>query len=246
MMQQFVLLRKENDLLKSLIGKSFNEKSKFEAENILDEIHSKAESRMMGKKSLCYIVDQNEIKGVGGSTMMKDKNGKIVSNLVLDQLGKFMAGIFDKSILANRTVSLKDAGGGTFSYSTYSDIGFPQKFNLTSGVPLSEQGVKLQVGQGTTPPVRTDFDLETDFATVPENALFAVTTPVWNSSLGNFKDTGSIVAGGSGTINESILAMIWRTTTGVVKTLILYRDIISPGQSFIAGQSIALEYTSQF
>jgi len=211
-----ILLRKENDLLYSLVGKTLSDKTKFEAQKILDEIHYEAQARTVSKSVLCYITDKNEIKGVGGSTMLKDKKGQIFSNLILDQLGLFLAGIFDKSILANRTVLLKDAGGSITSYSTYSDIGFPQKFNLTSSVPDSKQGVKLQVGSGITAPLRTDFDLETDFGTAPENALFDVTTPVWNSGLGNFKDSGLIVAGGAGTINESILAMIWRNTLGQV------------------------------
>ncbi len=38
-MKQFLLLKEKNDTLKSLIGKSYNEKSKFEAEKILTEIH---------------------------------------------------------------------------------------------------------------------------------------------------------------------------------------------------------------
>jgi len=86
-----ILLRKENDDLKCLISQSFNEKNKFEAEKILNEIHSKAENRMIGKKALCYIVKNGIIRGVGGSTLMMDKNGKIVSNLILDQLGGFLA-----------------------------------------------------------------------------------------------------------------------------------------------------------
>ena len=53
MKQQLILLREENDLLNSLIGQSFNQRTKFEAEKILTEIHSKAQDRSIGKMALC-------------------------------------------------------------------------------------------------------------------------------------------------------------------------------------------------
>jgi len=239
------LLRKENDSLNSLIGKSFNQKNKFEADKILNEIHAKAENRTIGKKALCYIVDKNEIKGVGGSTLMKDKDGKIVSNLILDQFGKCLAGLFRGSQAGDgaQPTNVKDAGAGLNTMKMYFTSGIV--FNLVSTVPLGELGTIIQVGKGTTPPTRTDFDIESDFTTPPEQNLFIPADPVYNSGLGNFKNAGSIVAGGSGTINESILGVIWKNSANGVKTFILYRDIISPAQAFIAGQNIFLEYTTQ-
>jgi len=79
MKQQYVLLRKENDLLNSLRGKSYNERTKFEASKILNEIHKQADRYCM-EKALCYVLDKGEIKGVGGSSLMQHKKtGEIVS-----------------------------------------------------------------------------------------------------------------------------------------------------------------------
>jgi len=64
MSQLYIPLRKANDSLNSLIGQSFNQKSKFEAEKILAEIHSVAQDRLVGKKALCYVHDKGEIKGI--------------------------------------------------------------------------------------------------------------------------------------------------------------------------------------
>jgi len=238
------LLRKENDLLNSLIGKSFNQKSKFEAEKILDEIHSKAQSRMISKRVLCYIVDKNEIKGVGGSTLMKDKNGKIISNLILDQFGKFLTAIFPKQSTLAVIATLKDSSGIDRSMGIYdSHAQSPALFNARIGTGL---GMQIQVGSGSTPPTRIDFRIETAFGTAPESIGFiAPSNPVWNSGLGNFKYTASISAGGSGTINESVCIALWEDTGNILRTFILFRDIISPAKSFIVGQTIALEYTIQ-
>jgi len=239
MSQQYVLLRKENDLLNSLIGQSFNQKSKFEDYKILKQIHKQADQYSM-EKALCYIVDKGEIKGVGGSSLMKNKKtGEIISDLILDQFGQWFAAILRKNDPgATSTGMVTNAGiGGTVNIYGTSVI-----FNQSTGINL---GAALKVGSGTTVPARTDFKIETAFATLPESLNFKLgSSPVYNSSLGNFKPAGLITAGGSGTVNESILEGIWRNVV-TTQVYTLFRDIISPGQSFIAGQQIALEYTVQ-
>ncbi len=243
MIQQYVLLRKENDLLNSLVGQSFNQKSKFEAARILDEIHSKAQSRMISKKALCYVTDKNEILGVGGSTLMKNKKtGEIVSNLILDNFGIWLAGIFHINIGSNKSVILKDRTGVNETLLVIANSTTVFNFRTSGGA----RGVLIQVGSGSTPPARTDFDIETAFATAPESINFTgVSDPVYSSALGNFKFLAAITAGGSGTINESILLSFWQNTANVAKSFVHFRDIISPGQAFVPGQSIALEYTVQ-
>jgi len=239
---EYILLRKENDSLNSLIGQSFNQKSKFEAETILDEIHSKAQSRMIGKKALCYIVDKNEIKGVGGSTMMKDKDGKIISNLILDQFGIFLAKITGRNAGGQRLINIKDILGTNHNLEIYS-VSNVVNFNRTTA---GARGFLVQIGSGSVVPARTDFKINTAFGVAPENTQFnAVSDPVYNSGLGNFKYIASITAGGAGTINESIGMYNWVAQTNVAKLFCAFRDIISPSVSFIVGQSIVLEYTVQ-
>jgi len=244
MKQNYILLRDSNYLLESLIGKSFNEKSKFEAGKILDEIHSKAQSRFISKRALCFILDKNEIISVGGSTLIKDKKtGEIVSNLILDQCGIWLASLFKKtdgSIVAMPLI--KDTGGANRNFFSYGN-NTARPWN-NSG--LGSLGMQLRIGSSSTTPTRLDFKIASPFVTAPESLVFnAVTNPVWNSGLGNFKYIASITAGGSGTINESILLGNWLDNSDTVRKLALFRDIISPASSFVIGQSIALEYTIQ-
>jgi len=236
MSQQYYLLRKENDLLNSLIGQSFNQKSKFEAEKILDQIHSKTESRSIGKKALCYIIDNGEIKGVGGSTLIKDKNGKIVSNLILDNFGIWLAGLFKGGNFSN-TVALKDLSDVAHAIRIYGTSVF---FNEAVTFRML-----LFVGSGTNVPARTDFFVQTSFATAPESGGLECSVPVYNLANSNFKNLATITAGGSGTINESVFSSFWRDTANVSRQFSLFRDIISPGQAFVVGQTISLEYTVQ-
>jgi len=230
-------LRKENDLLNSLIGKSFNQKSKFEAEKILNEIHSKAQDRSIDKKALCFVLDKKEIMGLGGSTLLKDKNGKIISNLILDQFGILLAGMFKGGTLI-KSVVINDINNfaSTLIVNSLSLVNFNERNDIT---------VLFQVGSGVTAPTRQDFFIETAFGTAPEQSGIATGIPVWNSGLGNFKNIGSIIAGGAGTINETILRPNWQDSGSVFRSFTLFRDIISPGVPFIAGQTIAVEYTVQ-
>ena len=241
MKQQLILLREENDLLNSLIGQSFNQRTKFEAEKILTEIHSKAQDRSIGKMALCYVIDKNQVLGVGGSTLLKDKKtGEIKSNLILNNFGLWLAKIFSTLTTSNQSFTGVNTGG--VNSPIHSRALTSNVFNITSGGSV---GVTLIVGSGSTPPARTDFFVQTKFLTAPENALFASGFPVYNSGLGNFKNLGSIIAGGAGTINESALVDRMRTQASGIADLSLFRDIISPAVPFISAQSIVLEYTIQ-
>jgi len=240
-MNEVILLRKENNSLDSLIGKSFNQSSRNEANRILKEIHSKATQRTIGKQSLVYVTENDEIKKVGGSTLIKNKKtGEIVSNLILDQFGIWLSVMFKAFPSAGLNLIIKDNGGTPRTFGGYQASNV---FNASGGANF---GLKYQVGSGSTVPVRTDFVLETPFGTAPENGDFGASTdPVWNSGLGQFKTIASITAGGAGTINETTAQATWKDTSLTLRLVVLFRDIVSPAVPFIASQSIAVEYTVQ-
>ena len=96
-MKQYLLLKEKNDSLNSLIGKSFNEKSKFEAEKILTEIHKGYFSSWT--KALVYCIEPktNEILGVGGSSLFYDKTRKrIHSDILMENFGVLLRAKFTK------------------------------------------------------------------------------------------------------------------------------------------------------
>ncbi len=238
MKQQYVLLRQENDLLNELKGRTFNDRLKDDALKILNEIHDKADFTCP-EKTLCYVVRDNVLKGVGGSTLMKNtKTGKLHSDLILDNYGKFMAGIFKGLVGGANLMFLVDEVGATRTLRVYTTS---NQFN-----DAVARRVVLQVGGGITPPARDDFDIETALGTAPENVFFDCNIPVWISANGTFKNTGNITAGGSGTINESILQHHWTEAgAGVSGIFTSFRDSISPGVAFIPGDGIIVEYTVQ-
>jgi len=242
MKQQYILLRTENDLLNSLIGQSFNQRTKLEANKILTEIHSKAQDRSIGKMALCYVLDKNEVLGVGGSTLLKDKKtGEIKSNLILNNFGLLLSVLFKKFDPTNTGITIKDITNANKGINMWGN----SVNRWMSSNPLS-LGSFMKVGSGSLAPARTDFNVQTAFGTSPESGnINAVTSPIYNSGLGNFKYAGIITAGGSGTIRESIFIFGIQVQTGGRIDSAVFRDSITPPVSFIAGQSIALEYTIQ-
>jgi len=237
-MQQYFTVRRDlNEPLNAMIGQSFNEKSKHESLKILNEIHSVAQQRTIDKKALCYIVKNgDEIKGVGGSTVMERSDGKLVSNLILNQFGRWLSRIHKGGVITI-SVPLFDNTNTIRTFNIYTGS---TQFNDSNGARM-----RLQVGSGTTAPVRTDFDIETALSTAPESAEFESSIPVYNVGNANFKNDGGVTAGGTGTVNEAIMQALWIDNTVVGRLVTLYRDIISPGQVFSIGETIALEYTTQ-
>jgi len=237
MKQQYVLLRQENDLLNELRGRTFNDRLKDNALKILNEIHDKADYNCM-EKSLVYVVRDGMVKGLGGSTLMKNtKTGKLHSDLLLNNFGLFYTGLF-RGVVGTKTVTLTDEGGVATAVRPYSTS---ETFNDTTSFRIL-----LQVGSGLTAPARADINVETAFGTAPESNFFESTRPVYNVANSNYKNNGQITAGGAGTVNESIFQhFMGENVFPQSATVTMFRDTISPGVPFIIGDGIILEYTTQ-
>jgi hypothetical protein len=61
----------------------------------------------------------------------------------------------------------------------------------------------------------------------------------------NWKNVGELTPTGAGTINETIFQHLMIKPTVENATFTMYRDAISPGVPFIAGDGLFLEYTTQ-
>lgn len=194
---------------------------------------------MIGKKVLCYVSENSEIKGVGGSTMMQDKNGKITSNLILDQWGKLMTGIFFGRPQESANINIKDEFGTTRTTRVYLTGS-----TFITNIIGQDLGVVHRLGSGTTTPARTDFGVATSFGTSPEDSNINALNGTWDSPTGTFKSASAISSGGAGTINEVVLKAFYNSLANS-HGFSLFRDIISPGQAFTAGQLLTLEYTVQ-
>jgi len=106
-------------------------------------------------------------------------------------------------------------------------------------------GTAFQVGSGTTPPVRTDFKIQTPFITAPESGIVVTGNGFYNSGLGNFTASTLIVAGGLGTINEAIATWLINTTANLPRSFAYARDLISPAVPFLPAQTITITWTWQ-
>lgn len=238
MKQQYIVLRKENDELSSLIGKSYNQKMRDLAYQILCNTHKKANLKSP-LKALVYCIDpeKNKILGVGGSSLMKDKKGKIVSDLINDNFGKQLAGFHRTPVNANKDVSYVLFNGTP---------NLNRVYTTTSQGWFAGYGGIIAIGSSSLAPTRSQFNVQTVFGSSPENQRLQLVSPsIYNSGTGKITGIATQFAptGGSGTIRESALFV---SLTIVGNHAIYTRDLITPNVSFVAGQTIVVDYTWQF
>lgn len=176
---------------------------------------------------------------------IRDKNGKLksvskskVGNLILDNFGKLLAGLIRAPVSALSSVSLKNVDGVAKSFYSYSSGGV-SNYTFNNALTVAcDLGTLLQIGSGSTPPLRSDFSIETPFGISPESGRFDTGTGSYVDGVITF--SGSITAGGSGTIREVGFFATWMDVG--VQTIMLFHDAISPAKPFIPNDSITVTY----
>ena len=129
--------------------------------------------------------------------------------------------------------------GTIVSLRTYAFNNSLNPFNLISGGGA-------QVGKGTTPATRQDFDIEDPFITAPESLVFATSPNGYVPASGIIQFPALLASTGAGGIITEVCRYVnWRSDTTQEKgTFMVAHDIISPS-TFIIGQQIFVEHEIQ-
>jgi hypothetical protein len=186
-----------------------------------------------------------ELKGVSTSPLLKDKNGKIIADLLNDNFGQWLSGIFTTAAVSGlREISVINTASQTKTLRVAGNASGA----LWNGIDDGSDGTVFQIGAGTTEVTRGDVNVESDFG-VGDQA-----NPFPPSGLGGFtKSTGIVQTSGSvvtsvlgGIIGECALLGNWKVIEDVGATLILLaHDNIEPNVTFLAGQTVNVEYSFQ-
>ena len=156
-------------------------------------------------------------------------------DLILDNFGAWLAGLIRAPVAtAWKSCSMVDNGGIARTVYLYYFLGV---FNAHETRSL---GTNIRVGSGATPPARSDYAIETPFETPPENAVFP--TGDGSYAAGAISFSGSITAGGSGTIREVGFYGHWIDVDQITRDFMLFHDLVS-AVGFTAGQAITVAYT---
>lgn len=179
---------------------------------------------------------------------VRDKEGRIVgkgkskpNNLILDQFGKWLAGMILAVAVGDHTISVFDITNTGVTLRLRSGSSSNDGKLIMSYSTGIATGTKMQVGSGTTPATRADYNIETAFGTAPESGLF--NTGSGSYGAGTITFSGSVSAGGSGTVNEVGFFATWLNSVATAKTIMLFHDILTSGVPFTPGQSITAEYS---
>jgi len=159
-----------------------------------------------------------------------------------DNFGRMLTGIFTPpSTTPNTITGLKDITGSTETI---------QSRGLPTDADNFNQAITnlIQVGKGSTPATAQDFEIENPFTNggAEDNK-----NNVNNGGVD--KPNGTITYGaqinptaGAGAITEVCYFMTMNNSSGVAKTFLMWRNIITPQVNFIAGQAINIDSEIQY
>lgn len=222
---EYILERKGETKTQNLLdecSKEFQENFTKRFPDYKDQIHA---------HSIVSVTEENEIKDIGISCM----NDLLTDNFGI-WFGAFLAGRPTIVSMKNFTNASVNCGISTNLYN----------YNNTDGISTGEFiGTYIGIGQGTTPATRQDFNIESFFATPPENVRLPCGSGGWNSGLGKVDiPMIPIGAGGSGAISETCFFQSWHSEVSLNNQIYcLARDNISPVVNFVIGQTINVDYS---
>ena len=221
------------------IGKTFNERLNKE---MIDYYQEKKFTILgyfprPGVIGMVHTLEDGAIKAVGAS----DPFDQITNNF-----GKFMAAMFCPLVNAPNPPAAEIGPGnppiditgasvpGRYSYSN--NVG--AAWNFGSGGESY-----IQIGAGVTPPLITDFQIETPFTNggVEDSQVLLTGSGGYNAGTFRVSMATSIgPTGGAGTINEMGWICDWSGTL-----FMMTHDAISPGVPFVLGETIFVQYFFQ-
>jgi len=252
MKQQYIVIPKQNEWLHDLIGKSLKQSIVHKAlEDLYDE--HRVICRPGLAKAIVTVSDTKtkEILSIGGSSILQNiKTGKKIADITNRNFPNFFTPFGRSPVNANSNGNwFRRSGGGAFGIRVINVAnGTAELFNETNNAVEFLVGSALQVGSGITAPTNTDFNIETAFGSSPEDSTFGLGGGAYNEGLNQMAPSAGIVAGGTGTVNESAwhLFSTGSSFAELNKSYMLFHDAISPGVAFIATQTITVSYLLQF
>jgi len=157
--------------------------------------------------------------------------------VVMNNLGLLLAGIFATPVTTKIIAGFFTISNAPFSLRIYGTDATPNKNFTENG------GSFAQVGEGSTPASRSDFNIQTPFANggIEDNQK-STNGFGYNSGLGKITIATQIAPTvGTGTITEVVKINTLKTETGAIEQFLWLRAVIS-GKFFAIGQSIDLSH----
>ena len=235
-----------NEYLLDFIGKSNSQNVLNDAKKFVLEEKSKALKFAPRPNviSLVHTENKNEIMQIGASKP---------DDLISDNLLIILAGMFGTPTSENRLIQLIPTDGILRDFHVIARQPASGSTTTYTSMYASTAGglsCNIQVGKGVTGATRQDFKIEDPFANGGlEDGINPIGAPVYNPSLSRNSFATSFLATGLGGISETVLQTRYMTNlTGgrTTKLVQLSRDNISPIVSFIASESVFVEYVFQY
>ncbi len=225
-------------LQEQFIGKTFNDKLNDEIADYLAERKFSVLGFLPrpGAIAMVHTLEDGALKSLGGSDPF---------DIINDNFGKWLAAM--NSVVTGSFNNANALIGSGDPPIDITNVARPSVYFYNTGTNGYNGNVTgesyIQIGSGVTAPLVSDFNIETPFVGGPE-ALRTIVT-----GSGAFNPTASRISIGTnigpttqaGTINELCIFMSWKAGG----LFLMSHDAITPGVSFILGETIFAQYFFQ-
>jgi hypothetical protein len=219
---------------------------------ILRKYHTYAKislTEQLAKKSLVSCLDPltKEIYGLGSSSLLQHKvTGKIIDNLILDNFGLWFAGILSGTSNAGATGSLIDDANATKTVRWYQLPGINSS-NFNDNASFNKSlGIKIKMGSDTATAIaRSNYKIYAPLGSGPESGYLPANAGAYTGSFTIIYQGDANPTGGAGTVNEIGTFGVWADASANDITIMLARDLVTPGVMYTAGKLLRGAYTWQ-
>lgn len=159
------------------------------------------------------------------------------NDLILDNFGLWFAGLIRNPVVGASGTTCKDIANANKVVLCFGQqAGSAYNFNLSAYAT----GSYVQVGKGQTPPLRSNYNIETAFGTAPESGVFG--SGAGSYAAGTISFSASVTAGGSDTAYETGFFGRWIDQTQALVTIMLFHDLLASGVPFTPGKLLVTSY----
>jgi len=234
------ILRKENDYFNELVGRTYNQRTLHLVNSFYKDRFGKFSNKSLNKFSLVTCLEKakknQEILSIGGSSLLRNKKtNEVITNLILDNFGLWLAGFFGRT---SQNAILKDV---TNVARTINVVG--------TGNPLHNSqagmGLLIRLGSNVTAPARGDVEIGTSLGSAPESGDLTTNQGAYTAGNTVVYQADANPTGGSGSVTEIMSKWNWIDAGSVSRFFAITHDLISPTVNYTAGKLLRGSYTWQ-
>jgi len=222
-------LKLDNRIAQRIHAKARAETAQYVAERVMK---GKLMHTRMHETVFCAVTDRN--------SRILDVAANKPDDLILDNFGLWLAAWIRQPSQGQLNITVKNDANVAKPLCIWRNQSGYRTFNNGLGASVNF-GTYVRIGSSTANPARGDYNVGSAFATSPESGYINTNSGSYASGVVSL--SGSLTAGGSGTVNETGLFLTCIDDNTQQVTWMMFHDLLGSGVSFVAGNTLTTSYS---